>query len=370
MKERAMSTSKKSMGFSLVEIMVAMVIALLGTIIIFQVFSVSESIKRTSTSGGDALQNGMLALYQIERDARMSGFGINFLPLIGCNTLAHDEGPPARDFTFTLVAAQITDGAAGAPDSIQFVYGNSSLLLAPAKLIGSSVVAGTTFTVDNRYGFNNGDLILAGEIGSTKNCSLRQITNLPAVPAVNVNNVSGNYTAASGNSVLARYNGSAGTPVAYNSWDNTSQTGGRLFDLGAAPIVATYAVQNGQLTYQNLITDASAKAIADGIVQLQMQYGRDTVGDGSVHTWDETMPASPTAADWATVIALRMAVVARSNLMERPNATTGVCDTSTAQPTWTGGTLTVNTDPNWQCYRYRVFETTVPIRNMIWPQAT
>ena len=350
--------------------MVAMVIALLGIIIIFQVFSVSESVKRSSTSGGDALQNGMLSLYVIERDARMSGFSINFTPLLGCTTLAHDEGPPTRDFNFTLVAAQITDGAGGAPDSVTFVYGNSSQLLAPARLTIANAVSGSVFTVDNRYGFVPGDLIVAGEVGTTKNCSLRQVTNLPNNPAQDVTNASGNYVTASGNSVPARYVAATGIPVAYAPWDNTSLTGGRLFDLGQAPIVGVYAIQNGQLTYQNMMTNASASVVADGIVQFQIQYGRDTVGDGAVHTWDETMPASPTPAVWATVIALRMAIVARSNLMEKPNATTGVCDTTATQPTWTGGTLTVNTDPNWQCYRYRVFETTVPIRNMIWPQAT
>ncbi len=49
-------------GFSLVEILVAMVISLLGILIIFQVFEVSEAIKRTTTSGGDAQQNGLLAM--------------------------------------------------------------------------------------------------------------------------------------------------------------------------------------------------------------------------------------------------------------------------------------------------------------------
>ena len=71
--------TKQVAGFSLVEILVAMVISLLGTIIIFQVFSVSEGIKRTTTSGGDAQQNGLLALVSIEREARMAGFGINFV---------------------------------------------------------------------------------------------------------------------------------------------------------------------------------------------------------------------------------------------------------------------------------------------------
>jgi type IV pilus assembly protein PilW len=40
------------------------------------------------------------------------------------------------------------------------------------------------------------------------------------------------------------------------------------------------------------------------------------------------------------------------------------------EPAWSGGTFLISTDPNWMCYRYRVFETTVPLRNMIWLQVS
>ena len=36
-------------------------------IVIFQVFEASEGIKRTTTSGGDAQQNGAIALYSMAR---------------------------------------------------------------------------------------------------------------------------------------------------------------------------------------------------------------------------------------------------------------------------------------------------------------
>lgn len=357
-------------GFSLVEIMIAMVIALLGTIIIFQVFSVSEGIKRTTTSGGDAQQNGLLALVTIERNARMAGYGINFAQLLNCTVLAHDEGPPVRNYTFPLLPAQIGVGAANAPVSISFVFGNSNNVLAPAKLTASSAALDTMFKIDNRFGFNNGDLIIAAEVGAAKNCTMRQVTDLPAAATDTVTNASGSYTNASGNSVPARFNNAGGIGIAYNSWDNTAQSGGRLYDVGPAPSILTYSVQNGQLVMQNFLTSTVGSPIADGIVQLQAMYGWDSIGDGIVHTWTSTMPATATATDWSRVLALRIGLVARSSLMERPNATTGLCDTTTVQPTWTGGTMTISTDPNWMCYRYRVFETTVPLRNVIWAQVS
>jgi type IV pilus assembly protein PilW len=74
---------------------------------------------------------------------------------------------------------------------------------------------------------------------------------------------------------------------------------------------------------------------------------------------------------------VRVAVVARSAQPEKPAAGLGApCDTTTVAPTWSGNTgiarsFDLSTIPlpagvTWQCYRYRVFETTVPLRNWIW----
>src|ERR1035437_1308770 len=103
---------KANAGFSLVDVMVGMVIALLGIIIIFQVFSVSEGIKRTTTSGGDALQNGASALFALERSLKEAGYGIfssiNLAPL------------PADPLGTAPVT--IAPGAANASDSITIRY--------------------------------------------------------------------------------------------------------------------------------------------------------------------------------------------------------------------------------------------------------
>ena len=57
-------------------------------------------------------------------------------------------------------------------------------------------------------------------------------------------------------------------------------------------------------------------------------------------------------------------VVSRSQKMENVTVTT-------AQPTWddgssAGATLKIDNLPNWQRYRYRVFQTIVPFRNLMW----
>jgi len=55
------------------------------------VFEVSEGIKRTTTSGGDAQQNGAIALYVMEHDLRNAGMGFNDVSYAGCKVLAYDS---------------------------------------------------------------------------------------------------------------------------------------------------------------------------------------------------------------------------------------------------------------------------------------
>lgn len=361
------STRARRAGFGLVEIMIAMVIGLLGIIVISQTMAVGEGYKRTATSGSDAQQNGAMALFSLERDLRMAGYGVNNVALLGCTVLVYDQGPPVREFNFVMAPAVIVDGAGGTPDSILVTFGNSDLLSTPVELVQNMAGPTAFYKVGTRYGFNPGELVIAAENG--KNCSLAQVTGLPIAAAETdrVLHDSGNYTDLNGAIVAARYNKLAGLGVSYNAFDYTAGTGGRLFNIGLAPSLNLYSVQNGQLVVAAMLQGAAAIPVADGVVQIQAQYGKDTVGnDGVVDTWEATMPVVPTAADWAQVLAMRLAVVARSALREKANPTTGLCDITTALPIWLGGVLDVSADPNWQCYRYRVFETTVPLRNMIW----
>ena len=111
------SNRRASRGFTLVEMLVGVLIGLIGTVVIFQVFAVSEGQKRTTTGAGDAQQNGVFALFQIERDLRTAGFGLAHLPLLGCQTNGWNE-QTSQAISFPLLPVSIVDGAAGAPDTI------------------------------------------------------------------------------------------------------------------------------------------------------------------------------------------------------------------------------------------------------------
>jgi len=57
---------KHARGFTLIELMVAVALGLLTTLVIAQVFLQSEGNKRTTTSGSDAQVTGALALYALQ----------------------------------------------------------------------------------------------------------------------------------------------------------------------------------------------------------------------------------------------------------------------------------------------------------------
>jgi type IV pilus assembly protein PilW len=399
---RALIARRHARGFSMVELMVAMVISLIGVIIIFQVFEASEGVRRTTTSGGDAQQNGAVALYLMERDLRNSGMGVNDTIYAGCNIVGYDSSRTAPNFPplgNTLILAPVfvtAGGTATTPDQLTVLYGSQIQIANSTTLVANMGSATSPLVVQTRFGFRPGDLLLLLEPGSGKNCAFMEVTSLPAIPSNQVNHDTGTYTLSAGASVASRFNPAAGMGVVYGGANTANVT--RVFNLGnlhddtnfpasqnvTVPIYNTYAVANNTLTVSNgfVISGGvpAVNSVADNIVHLRADYGVDDgVNDGSV-TYNTVYAAGDGIVDrfisatpnWSQVIAIRIAVVARSALPEKPSAGAGApCDTTTAAPTWSGNTgvtrsFDLSADANWKCYRYRVFETTVPLRNWIW----
>lgn len=386
------SASRRQSGFTLVELMVGVLVGLIATIVMFQVFAVSESQKRTTTGAGDAQQNGVATLFQLERDARMAGFGLNYTPLLGCRTFGW-HNPSNSLISFALAPATIVDGAGGTPDSITFIYGNSNQFVVPEKI---RTVKTAAYTLKGRFGFNPGDIVVVGQVG--QNCTMSQVSAVPTTPVADAADIKldvGTYVDENGNAQQLDYNRAGGLPapnnVVYSTWDDAAMTGGRVFNLGRTPTVVSYSIQGNQLVAVDGMVPGAQVVLSDGIVQMQAQYGFDGDGNGQFNPpaaaasvpvintavasdqWGDAMPAAAAAADWAKVMVVRIAVVARSITPERVNPATGVCEATTANPVWLaknpglGGTpIDVTADPNWQCYRYRLFEVTVPLRNVLW----
>jgi type IV pilus assembly protein PilW len=383
---------RREAGFSLVELMVGMVIGLIAIVVMFQVFSVTESQRRTTTGAGDAQQNGSTALFIMERDVRMAGYGFSYWPLLGCKGHGFYR-KTGTAFDFTLAPVLVTDGGAKGSDTVTFMYGNPDSYALPAPLAtDTNQTPGYIKIQSPRFMFRPGDVILSSEMpaaGVMKDCWVTQVTDLPPEPfADRVVNQGGTYVD-NGVTHTAEYTPPFVIPVTYLKWNPVKAQGGRLFNLGPQPVSMTYSIVNNQLVATNAF-DGVATPIADNIVQFQVQVGYSSncqvlglasqcsinslapmvsVVGGIVPTgqWGDKLPTNPSSNDYRSVIAVRMAIVARSSTPEKKD-TFGNCTASSAQPIWsaTGATLWVDANPEWRCYRYKVFELVMPLRNMLW----
>lgn len=353
------SNSLRNAGFSLVEIMVGMVIGLISTIIVMQVFATFEGQKRTSASGSDAQTNGGISLYTIERDVRMAGYG--FADAIGCALNSSFNGTVLAPLMLAPVTIGNGAGANGS-DTVTILASNKSSWSVPVRVIANHTQAATQFNTNATVGIAQGDLLVAYElIGGVPICTLFQVDN--ANPVLNpIAHTAGSWN---GNSAIF--------PAAGYSTDALLLNTGSFMS-------HNYALDaNSNLVftdYSSATNTANSQILAPDLVSLQAEYGFDTRAgvqtDARVDTWSATMidaDVSGTigdAGDIQRIYAVRFAIVARSGLMEKANPTTGICDTTTASPTWAGGAINLTALANWQCYRYKTFETVVPLRNMLW----
>jgi type IV pilus assembly protein PilW len=350
----------KHAGFSLVELMVGMAIGLLAVIVIIQVISLFDAQSRTTIGTADAQTNGGIALYTIARELQMAGYPL--LPVdnssLECTTVNVNAGATGiTGLTPVSVANGTASTGIAASDSITIRYGTSQMGGAITQSTGS--VVGTAVTVLSNLGCAANDISLISNGGT---CNLSKVTAVSA-PAV--------------------------TPITVTL---TDATGGAVNNANVACLgtwtEVTYAVNQttGNLDRTQVLNGVSTTTPSVvGVVNLQAQYGISaTTNSNQVTQWVDASGATwgaPTVANRNRIKAIRIAVVARNDKME-PGVVSSACSsTTTAAPTglcaWEGNTTSpapaIDLSPanaNWARYRYRVFETIIPLRNVIWAKDT
>jgi type IV pilus assembly protein PilW len=166
-------------GFSVVELLVAMVIALIGSIIIFQVYSGFENQRRNTTSGSDTATNIAAATNTLEQAAREAGYGLNFESHLGCDAIGWRENAnpaetphnPGAIFTQKLTPVSILRTGTTFR-SITFSRNTNDNGYAVTKLRNpmlpnapSPTAASTEdlLCLENNYGITNGDVLILAE---------------------------------------------------------------------------------------------------------------------------------------------------------------------------------------------------------------
>lgn len=350
-------------GVSLVELMVGMVIGLLAVIVISRVLLVSEGQKRTTSGGADAQVNGALALYSLQRDVQMAGYGLVSSPgVVGCPINARFNGAMPTGFPTTLAPVVITrqaDRPAGSiGDAIRVLASSKSSYSLPTQVIDPGFpVAGVAFPVTAALGVQAGDLALAAT-DAVAPCWVFQVSAAPTsqtVPRADD---------------AAKWNPTSTVAYAYKSL---------LINLGTL-VDNSYQIVDNKLQLQSFdLTNPSVRVPRDiqpDIVNMKALYGKDTSvpPDGAVDRYDDVTPT--TNAGWLQVLTIRLAIVARSGQFEKEDVTTAspLWDVGTTPPA-TGAaacgaseclTLSVNHLTDWRRYRYKTFDTVIPLRNMLW----
>jgi type IV pilus assembly protein PilW len=396
-------------GFTLIEVMIAMLIGIIGIVVMMQTFAVSEGFKRTSTSGTDAQINGSVALYMLEREIRTAGYGMNgYLPAIGaaptntyCNTIrvwntATGTGKDMRILPFEINPAGIPAGDANT-DVIVIGFGTSDAVVAGVQTNQVTASPVDPFNVlSSKDGFRQGDLVVGVQPGvgvAPASCVLHELTSTVGAAGNCGGSTLGSdlghgitsYKSASATCafVTPRFNSATGIKDSGGAVVPAlnKNTGGQIFNLGI-PSLKAYAIRGGNLTSCDLLAlDCTVlgnyTVVINDIVSMRAVYGRDTTNpqDFSVDVWDRT--PLPSLADASAVMAVMLEVTARSGLKEKPSSG-AVCDATTdpLKPDrvqdWIGGaTVGAGIDlstssADWKCYRYRLYQTRVPIRNMAW----
>lgn len=393
--------AKFSQGFSLIELMVALVIGLIVSLAIYGVLNVNEAHKRTTTSVNDIDQSGAYAIYQFDKIIRSAGSGLAAIEgnisgaatgnSYGCPLRAAISGVPllpkvgafpapfaSVPLGLTLAPAIIFSQAAGTGgDVVMTMTGSGGL--GEGSTVVSDATSSTTMKVTSLAGFRVGDLLLLrgltgdpSALGSP--CYLEQVANTI------------NYTSNPIDLPL--------TSIVYIAPPSTVS---RAFSLGQVPMFNLYGVgANNTLSRYDLLSQANATANAaganpsvfvEGVYKMRAIYGVDTSTDQNVATISWVLPTgayaaanllagtSASNATLKTIKAIKIGLIMQSSLVEKvPAGQPGVpspgitfsgssASVTLFADTPTATRITESVTP--VNVRYRVYEQTVPIRNAL-----
>ena len=392
-------------GFGLVEVMVGLVIGLIAVLVIYQVYNVAEGFKRNTTAAGEAQIAGLFSSFVLGMEVSNGGasMAVSAADLASCT----DTGNIAT--SFRPIPVLITDGgAASTPDSFVVTYSVATTLSTPS-MFNFDANADDDYEVQSPGGFHVGDLIVAiakpGSVGS--DCPSSVVTAVSApdlrVPPPLINGAPTNV----GNVKLKHTATGSGAALTGDGRPGLST----LFNMGPCAKVqkVRYDVLNGVLRSTPLLDTSGANCgkaanplvpnpLASNIVNMKVEYGIDSDGDplGLLDTW---VPATNGASgDWtpATLLAapitqinqikaIRVGIIVQSEQFDKDLATFTGGDYTAGAYNWVlfdcpnankalcpgrlTGSIPASAAPpgNW---RFRKYETVIPLRNEIWNKAS
>lgn len=381
-------------GFSLIEMMVAIVIGMVLTAAAFSVLRVSETRKRTLTTVNDVNQSGNYAMFLLDQWVRSAGNGFVqsaaysygcaiYAAKSGTQVLPRSSALPAPfasvgtpiSNTYRLAPVVIfpdgtTPGTSGQPSDVLVVMASGTGSAAMPKPFGDFAGTGQ-LTLANSVGLKGSDLVLVADQqplsgGGPSNCMVGQVASAFSGGTATAVGLSGTYAADSvGTQSLTDYSADA---VAMN-------LGGAS---GGDPLFLVVGVgDNNVLSSYDLLSGAtSVEGRAEGVFEMKALYGIDNDDSGTISSGEWVSPGATgyTPADLldgsATankklrrIKAVRIGLILRTSLPEK----TGTTQSPTASSISLFDDLSLKYTRSFTGdelkYRYRKVELTIPLRN-------
>jgi type IV pilus assembly protein PilW len=344
---------QRAHGITLVDVVVGLAIAMLTIVVVHQSFVVIQTVRRSVSAAADAHGTAVYALQSLAIAAANAGAGI----AQGAGWF--DGCPAGADVATTLrpVSLLIADGGrTDRPDAL--VVRQSLAVSTPLARFIAAAPAGAPFRIEAVDGFAVGDRLIAAS--GTGQCVVTDILGVTSAGAGTVD--------------IAHTTVAADLPA-------TSVA----LNLGPAARAATarYDVVAGTLRSTDLGNGDAPNPLVSNVVNLKFQYGIDSDGDGVLDTWVRADAASAWSAasvlaapraSLDSIKALRIGIVVRTDRIDRTQArdfhwVLFDCDRDdkSACPGRLEGTITATAQGG---YRYRILETVVPLRNLLWNRAS
>lgn len=372
-------------GVGIVETMVGILIGMVVVLVVYNTLILAEEHKRANIGVADAQITGQLTQFILGREVANGGAAL---------MMSVDELAGCSDWRLKPLPVAIRAGAtANDPDELTIFYSTSPRIAHGVQVASHTSSDTSHLTVESPNGFSQDDWFLATKGALSPDCAMGRITAM-AQPDDSV------YPpAADGGRVKLTY-----TPASAITFSV-----GRAINLGPQVMRVHYTVDpaKAQLNSQNVNwLDAGfplpVVPLAQNIVLLKAQYGVDTNGDNLVDCWtpadnanacgngvDYTGPSDPAtlaggagsfsaaanAAQLRSIKAVRVAIIVRSEDEARHDASGSHLQNQTAWLFNCGandatcqGRMQIDNTTLHDYFRYRIYETTIPLRNALWNQ--
>lgn len=325
-------------GVSLIELMVGLLLGLLLTAAVGQVYLANKFTFNSQTQNGLLQDAGRFALHRMARDARLAGLtgcfsrrnaesqmpgtfpavrnylnvdAYPYLPTLGVR--GYNANGTATGQTYTLTA--VRPAAAGdatlwspslpAHNSIaaRAVAGSDVVVFSGTESTGTLVTSdrsGANFTVNSVADIATGDILL---VSDCRQIEIFQATNVVAASRTVVGSAAGSFTP--GNA----------TPIAERGPRGPFTSGSEVMRVRSVAYYVGVGADGNPALFRETFGDAAgqratmlAEELVPGVESLQALYGVDSDGNGVADSY----ASANAVADWGQVVAVRVALLVRS----------------------------------------------------------